>query len=216
MSLSIEKATDNLTSYSIELCKSVIAEKLSINEFFDNSYPEYYYFIDKAIESFNDTATLPITCSINCGFCCYELVSISPLEAAYLQYQLKKIFSAIEIEEMGHAIYKRYKKQQNIMKKFPGDSQRQGKEYSMQKLPCQFLTDDQQCMIYNFRPTVCRNLNVVTPSHFCDDVELCKKILIWRHPSVWKIDMKIQKFISKFYLGLENYDLMQALMAECN
>ena len=92
--MQVEHATDQFTSYGIKLCETVLAGDIDLHVFFENYFPQYYAFIDRVLDTFNKTAPSKVTCSASCGYCCDNLVAVSPLEAAYLWSQAQKLFTS--------------------------------------------------------------------------------------------------------------------------
>ena len=206
--LLMKKISERYYNDSKELVKSTIENKHSLSIFLNSKFPGYLKNIDHVLKAYNQMAPTPISCSAGCDACCYTYVGISSVEAVYMIHNLNKNYSTDQLIRIHKAIAER-QLFQNILKRKESCLSEQVKSYFEKKIPCQFLIDH-QCSIYEFRPVACRNLCVVTPNEWCSHSDMYSKIKIFRHPSVYKIDIMVQKFLSDYYLKLRDYDIMQS------
>ena len=104
----------------------------------------YYIAIDKLQqEALSDLQDKEISCKKGCGYCCHIHVDVTSHEAEVILERCKE--EGISIDWL------RLKKQsiRNL------DT---WKNLSMKYRRCVFLSDDNQCKIYSFRPATCRNM----------------------------------------------------------
>lgn len=96
-----------------------------------------------------------IKCKKGCGFCCMQNVDVTNDETEVLLEYSKE--QGIEIDW--------------------GKAERQSKHnidtwknQSAEDIKCVFLNDDNECSVYEYRPSVCRKLFVITEPKYCDIV----------------------------------------------
>lgn len=93
-----------------------------------------------------------VSCKQGCSFCCYQKVDISEHEALLLFDVMK---------ERNIQVSKRRLKMQNVDTKTYLKLNKQTRK-------CVFLNDNEECLVYEYRPSVCRKLNVISEPELCD------------------------------------------------
>jgi Fe-S-cluster containining protein len=120
---------------------------------------------------------LEISCRKGCSVCCNQVVPVSKPEAFFfldlirqkipedIRETVKGLFeaAALRIDETGIAA--RLSKPDLTEE----DLDQIGDEYFKLGIRCPFLSNAGACGVHQFRPTVCREYNVVTPAELCAD-----------------------------------------------
>lgn len=94
----------------------------------------------------------PITCKSGCSACCHMYVSISEDEAALIRRELRR-----EGREIPLAALKRQ----------AAESLEVFYQRPFKQRVCPFLGEHGACSIYDYRPSACRTLIVVSPAENC-------------------------------------------------
>lgn len=206
-----KRATEEFKNYLIELIGRIHAGQIPFDAFLSTVLPDYFNRLNQVLGAFNAAAPVPITCAKGCAACCRPLVLISAIEAVYIWKRLKATKSAEELERLKAEIQKRDQVQKDLQAKGLTPEQL-AEQYRRLEIPCQFLSPDQSCGVHEFRPYICRNLNVASDPRLCFDVDRPQAVQIWRHPSLWKLDMAGQKEFAKYYLKTDEMGLMQPML----
>jgi Fe-S-cluster containining protein len=200
-------------SSMLSIIEKTLSENVPLKSFFDIYYQDYYRCVDILLAVFNKLAPSPITCNAKCGVCCNTLVTLAPIEAVNLWYNILKNYSDEEIRLIKKSIEKRYQLQIDITTgkdNNSSDCNALVRTYERNKIPCQFLNDEDNCSIYFFRPSICRNYNVTSDPKYCFDfIDNPEKTIVWKHPLFLELDEFFKKFLSKHYLNNDIYRSMQ-------
>lgn len=103
-----------------------------------------------------------VRCQQGCTDCCYALFDLSLIEAMYLKYHFDQMISGdlrAEIEEKANAADRRiYRIKKDAYKSVKNgtDENEVVQEMSRERVRCPLLTDADQCLLYPYRPIVCR------------------------------------------------------------
>lgn len=208
----VKDATQEYIDFADNLSHRISLGQLPLMAFLKHMLPSYYEYVDKVLSVFNKTAPQPVGCHNRCSSCCKLMVFISPIEALNIRHYIQKKFSFSELQRLRKETTVRHIEQQRLTKQFSDDIPQKSREYFKLNMPCEFLDSENSCSIYDARPTICRNLYVVTPPAFCGDLENIDKVQIWRHPALWKLDVAFQRCFSKSYLAMEEMDIMETLL----
>ncbi|MBI2521828.1 MAG: YkgJ family cysteine cluster protein [Bdellovibrio sp.] len=114
--------------------------------------------VDKSLEETfsNPVVSKYVSCKKGCSGCCYTQVSITHDEATLLaQIAQKKLKNKID--------FVRLEKQART-----GDNAVDWYKLSYNDRRCMFLDENNECMAYEDRPSVCRTNNVFSPAILCD------------------------------------------------
>jgi hypothetical protein len=200
--------------YAVYLTKKVMGKKIPLNQILEHDYPQYYQKMQETLDQFNNTATSPVTCKIHCDACCHYQVASVPMEAKYIQYHAKKVLSRKQYKTIYKKIIKVHTKEREIETRFPNDILRQARMYRRFKIPCPFLSDDRQCVIYSYRPMICRYHNVISPPDKCYEFKEIEQVHPWKHPSLMIADVQFQKFMSQNYLNTDRQGSLTRLLLD--
>ncbi|KPA12100.1 protein belonging to Uncharacterized protein family UPF0153 [Candidatus Magnetomorum sp. HK-1] len=207
------KQEDPCYEYAVWLSKEVLEQKISLPQILDQYYPKYYTKMQETIDNFNCQSPIPITCKMNCDACCHYQVASVPMEAKYIHFQAKKRMSAKLFKIVTRKLKQVRTKEREIEAQFPNDFLRQARTYRLQKISCPFL-HDKTCMIYNYRPMICRYHNVTSPPEMCYKDESIKNVQAWQHSSLMESDVKFQQFLSHYYLNNPKQGTLNRLLLE--
>jgi len=185
--------------YAIELTKKIFQQNMSLAQVLDYYYPEYYSKMQETIDHFNKQSPNPITCKKNCDACCYYMVASVPIEAKYIYYHAKKQLTRKQIKSVVRKMRNAYSMEQKYASLYPNDVIKQAQMYRLAKIPCPFLKD-RTCIIYNYRPMICRYHNVTSSPTICYDNNKIRQVTAWQHPDLMKSDVEFQKFMSHHFL----------------
>ena len=94
------------------------------------------------------------SCGRGCSFCCFQMVEISDDEATLILSYTKEIGFEIDYETLKHQQHAKDDVEFGIL---PLNLRR-----------CVFLNKENECSIYEHRPSSCRKLAVMTPANLCD------------------------------------------------
>jgi Fe-S-cluster containining protein len=199
--------------YAIWLTKEILHKKVPLNMILEQHYPKYYTKMMETLDMFNQTSPHPITCKKNCDACCHYQVASVPMEAKYIHFQAKKNMSSKHYKIVLRKITLVRTKEREIEAQFPNDFIRQAKAYRLQKISCPFLYD-KTCMIYNYRPMICRYHNVTSPPEYCYSDATIQQVNPWKHPDLMVSDVNFQLFLSRYYLNNANQGSLNRLLLE--
>ena len=131
-------------------------------------------------------STIPETVCLNRGYCCnnYKVIGIYSIEAIYIKNEIEKRFSSQKKEKIKHKIIKNILKEEEYIKI-------KKKSNLREIFICPFRDNDKKiCVIYEFRPYVCRTYGIkgvaksddcinTTCKKSCKNVKLKRKIENW-------------------------------------
>jgi len=200
--------------YAIWLTNKVMSEKIPLNQILEHYYPQYYLKMQETLDRFNLQAPTPITCSIHCDACCYYQVASVPMEAKFIHYNAQKRLTKKQYKVVTHKLRQVRSREREIEARFSNDFIRQARVYRRFKIPCPFLSDNRQCMIYQYRPMICRYHNVTNPSDRCYSNKLIEQVKPWKHPQLMETDVHFQKFMSHYYLKTDKQGTLSKLLLE--
>jgi len=148
----------------------------------------------------------PIACREGCGFCCFNQVEVTPLEALIIGRHVAQNFSREEQDRL----MKQVKRSLTLK---AGKSKKEIARLR-HKLPCPLL-QDRSCSIYSVRPLVCRAMHAFT-SGACEAELKGGKLgpgeyYAHRYEFVWSISSGVQNGIREAGCQTGVLDLPQAL-----
>jgi Fe-S-cluster containining protein len=97
-----------------------------------------------------------ISCKAGCSFCCYQRVDISDDEATLLLAYAREIGYEIDYSKLERQ--SKAKDEKEYMKLRPRHRR------------CVFLNEENECGVYQHRPSACRKLVVISDPNLCDTV----------------------------------------------
>jgi len=200
--------------YAVWLTQKVLSEKISIHQILNTFYPQYYEKMQETLDDFNKKSPKPIKCNIHCDACCHYQVASVPMEARYIQHYAKKNLPKKQYKILSKKIIQVRNKEREIEMRFPNDIIRQARVFRRFKIPCPFLNDNRQCLIYQYRPMICRYHNVYSSPAICYNFKESDKIQAWKHPDLMESDVHFQKFMSHVYLQTDKQGTLNRLLLE--
>jgi len=123
-----------------------------------------YEQTDEVLKKFNNANPVKASCKKGCAFCCKMEVMCSRIEAEYALKASEKLDGIMMEDEM------------EILRKQVELSKVGTLEYALSPdAVCVFLTDDNECSIYEQRPMACRNYQVTGDPARCDVIAYPKE-----------------------------------------
>jgi Fe-S-cluster containining protein len=199
--------------YAVWLTKQMMQQKIPLNQVLDQYYPTYYSKMQETLDDFNKKAPQPITCQKKCDACCHYQVASVPMEAKYIHFQAKKKLTSKQFKAISRKLKQVRTKEREIEFQYPNDVLKQAKAYRLQKIACPFLYN-QTCMVYDYRPMICRFHSVISPPKFCYDNSTIQIVKPWQHPDLMPSDVKFQQFVSHYYLNNVQQGTLNRLLLE--
>lgn len=141
--------------------------KFDFSEFYKR-YESILAEVDQAFEKVKDAHGDEVVCETGCSDCCYALFDLSLIEAMYLNHKFNEKYqgaarSAI-LERADKADREGYKIKRKIFKASQDGVKAQDilAEVAKMRVRCPLLNKDDQCDLYESRPTTCRLYGVPT------------------------------------------------------
>lgn len=102
---------------------------------------------------------LSVKCRIRCCDCCHAIFGVFPIEAAYINYHLNRLERKIRRD-----VQRRAEKSEAEMIKatdklkdvFKDDPKMQLYGLGKQRVRCPLLSEKDECVLYEYRPMICR------------------------------------------------------------
>lgn len=141
------------------------------------AYEELVNSVEKAFKQITADYPKEVNCRPGCADCCYALFDITLIEAIYISQKFRETYTGAEREEIISRAAQA-DRQINVLKKKAFQAQKKGAsdveiigQMAMEKVRCPFLSDENRCALYEFRPLNCRVYGVPTQtgnaSHIC-------------------------------------------------
>jgi Fe-S-cluster containining protein len=130
-------------------------------------FRSYELLVDKAEASFQGMQkdhSSCIKCEPHCSDCCHAIFGLFLIEAGYL----KEHFDELTNEEKRAALLrceeaeKSLERLQKMLQAHEGDFQMQAYIMSRERIPCPLLNENQDCILYSYRPITCRVYGIPT------------------------------------------------------
>lgn len=105
-----------------------------------------------------------IKCEPHCSDCCHAIFGLFLIEAGYLKEHLDELTN----EEKRAALLrceeaeKSLERLQKMLQAHEGDPQMQAYIMSRERIPCPLLNENQDCILYPYRPITCRVYGIPT------------------------------------------------------
>jgi len=123
---------------------------------------------DQIFERVKSDFPIEVTCKIECSDCCHALFDVSLVEALYLNYHFKSVFSGKQLEallEKANTVDRiTYKIKRNARKHLDDGQDEEAivRALSVERVRCPLLNDQDKCDLYDHRPVTCRLYGVPT------------------------------------------------------
>jgi Fe-S-cluster containining protein len=130
-------------------------------------FRSYELLVDKAEASFRGMQkdhSSCIKCEPHCSDCCHAIFGLFLIEAGYLKEHLDELTN----EEKRAALLrceeaeKSLERLQKMLQAHEGDPQMQAYIMSRERIPCPLLNENQDCILYSYRPITCRVYGIPT------------------------------------------------------
>lgn len=135
--------------------------------------------IDDLMQAALERAPMPFTCKKGCSHCCYQLVGLTEPEA-------KLISENIECDD---------KHIEHIKKVAPFNTVEEWATLPHGLKRCIFLSETNECRIYEIRPFTCRTYYVVSDPKLCDMSETANDVAVLNNELV---NLAYRIFIERF------------------
>ena len=159
----IIKAVQNLNQF-IQLRIEHANSKLSNNEAI-RKLRRLNEKLDNALKPIQKVAS----CHEGCNYCCYLPILSSQLENALINDYISQHYSPDELTEFKKKINENkhvFSQLVHTNGRFMAENY---KLYASSNIPCAFLDNDNNCMIYEVRPFICRKYLVFNDPTICKD-----------------------------------------------
>jgi Fe-S-cluster containining protein len=130
-------------------------------------FRSYELLVDKAEAAFQGMQkdhSSCIKCEPHCSDCCHAIFGLFLIEAGYLKEHLDELTN----EEKSAALLrceeaeKSLERLQKMLQAHEGDPQMQAYIMSRERIPCPLLNENQDCILYPYRPITCRVYGIPT------------------------------------------------------
>ena len=130
-------------------------------------FRSYELLVDKAAAAFQGMQkdhSSCIKCEPHCSDCCHAIFGLFLIEAGYLKEHLDELTN----EEKRAALLrceeaeKSLERLQKMLQAHEGDPQMQAYIMSRERIPCPLLNENQDCILYPYRPITCRVYGIPT------------------------------------------------------
>jgi len=108
-----------------------------------------------------------IRCERYCSDCCHAVFGLFLIEAAYI----KQHFDKLDGKECREALLRcsdterAFKRLEIKLQNYEDDPQMQALVMAKERIRCPLLDDNQDCILYNYRPITCRVYGIPTKIH---------------------------------------------------
>ncbi|MCQ2560317.1 MAG: YkgJ family cysteine cluster protein, partial [Clostridia bacterium] len=122
----------------------------------------YETLVQEAEFAFRDIAERckeQVTCKVQCADCCHSFFGLFPIEAAYISHQFPKLDRKVRkgvLERAAQAEQRLMDLDIELQEKFGDDEEKKLKEAAKLRVRCPLLSDEDKCVLYQYRPITCR------------------------------------------------------------
>jgi len=127
-------------------------------------YEELLAIADQAFRRMEQDYGNEIKCEIHCTDCCYAIFGLFLIESVYIKYH----FDQLNDSEKREALLRADQADEdlaNLEKRlavYQDDAQLQAYALARQRVRCPLLNDQQECILYPYRPITCRVYGIPT------------------------------------------------------
>ncbi len=145
---------------------------------FFKEYEELVIKVDQIFQSIQSQCPDEVTCHIGCVDCCYALFDLSLIESMYINHKFHQLLSEEDkktvLERADQADRKNFKIKYRAHKSYQQGVETNTilREVGKERLRCPLLTDDNTCLLYEYRPITCRLYGV--PLSIGGEVHTCQ------------------------------------------
>jgi len=131
----------------------------------------YEHLIKKADETFEETAEKYkeyVRCVLHCADCCHAMFGLFLIEAYYIKNKFDKLDpevqrAALERAKSADVTLKEIEKKLRAEREKSENTAEQS--LSMMRVRCPLLDDNDECILYEYRPLTCRVYGIPTSIH---------------------------------------------------
>ena len=133
-------------------------------------FHSYELLVDKAEAAFQKTTVSHsqcVTCYRHCSDCCHAIFGLFLIEAVYLRDHFARL-SAPQQATVLHRCRQADEKLKDIERRFQAegrDPQGAMNALARERMQCPLLDENQDCVLYRFRPITCRVYGIPTAVH---------------------------------------------------
>jgi Fe-S-cluster containining protein len=130
-------------------------------------FHSYELLVDKAEAAFHETAVSYgrcVTCRRHCSDCCHAIFGLFLIEASYLQGHFARL-SDPQKQDVLRRCRQADEKLEELKQRFQSegpDSQGAINALARERIQCPLLDENQDCVLYRFRPITCRVYGIPT------------------------------------------------------
>ncbi len=130
---------------------------------------------DIAFQEIKDKYPECVSCEIHCADCCYAVFGIFFIEALFLKNDFERLDQDKKEEALVRAKVadKELTRIQKRLKEFKGDPYMINYILAKERIRCPLLSEDNECILYPYRPITCRVYGV--PVLIRGNVRVCHK-----------------------------------------
>ena len=105
-----------------------------------------------------------IKCDLHCSDCCHAVFGLFMIEAVFLKQDFDQLDEGERAEALkrGYEADKELEKLERMLKEFENDPQMRAYSMARARIRCPLLNDDNECILYPYRPITCRVYGIPT------------------------------------------------------
>ncbi|MGQ9570629.1 MAG: YkgJ family cysteine cluster protein [Thermodesulfovibrionales bacterium] len=114
---------------------------------------------DHLFKTIQEKYPLSVKCHIRCCDCCYAIFGVFPVEAAYIHHHFNRLEGRIKRDVLIRAEKAEteiLKARDKLKQAFDNKPEMQVYGLGKQRIRCIFLTERDECILYEKRPIICR------------------------------------------------------------
>ena len=149
----------------------------NIFEQYFKKYKDLVATVDKLFNKVKSEYSECVKCETGCSDCCWALFDLSLIEAIYINHQFRKKIKGAELERMLQDINRTDRKIYMIKRRAQQELSEGRNEVKLlaemgkERIKCPLLSEDNTCILYEFRPITCRlygiPIDIEGMSHIC-------------------------------------------------
>jgi Fe-S-cluster containining protein len=127
----------------------------------DNLFEKYLNLVQKAKHLFNtiqEKYPLSVRCRIHCCDCCHAIFGVFPIEGAYIHRNFNRLDRKARRDVLRRAekAEDEILKAKDMLKVFEDKPHMKVYGLGKQRVRCPFLSEREECILYESRPIICR------------------------------------------------------------
>ncbi|MFC1892023.1 YkgJ family cysteine cluster protein [Thermodesulfobacteriota bacterium] len=130
-------------------------------------FQDYEFLSDEADTAFSKVENefgSCVTCKQHCSDCCNAVFGLFLIEAAYIKQHFDKLDTNIKKQALLRSDKSdmEIRQLENKLKTFENDPKMRDYTLAKERIRCPLLDDEQNCILYSFRPITCRVYGIPT------------------------------------------------------